>query len=507
MRSDSISGAGPGSPTSDTPLEGEARSAFMYDVDEDSDDETPPEPVWTEPEEVIKGKVGIVNIFLCNDKRRAITEDADGVVSMWDIVRCKKLKSWHPDAAIGSRAPAAPALLLSDETGVKSKNPLFQQVVAQENTLDFAGTWCSLDNKTGAITVHLEESRCFDCEAYWDEVVPEPIDESKEESRGETPGNHRPDAMLTKDTLPVNIGKWILAYLFQNFRAGCLYPSLPRPVQQHPTPSPALDSMEDDQSEISGAGGLDSNSVAGSSVAGEGLLLTRTGTDASAVSGTSPTPMAQRSTALSGSKASLSSSPSANILEATELHPQPSLSAAPTGGSGTAPPSPGGNSFMDKFKLHMRRRNGSNSDSKSPKKSIKSGEGTAEGPMDSEGHLAEPQHPSDVNYRDAPPLDIPADVPVIVSVEENTEASSFLDLYRGTVFSMGNLDEVERLKQVIPTWVYEFTVEGKANVKETQKMSFQLFAYPECGLPELPSGWVQLEQRFPQFVSSTAHQK
>jgi hypothetical protein len=68
-------------------FEGDARSAFMYDADDDSDDDAPAEPVFKEPEEVIAGKVGIVNIFLCNDKRRVISEDADGVVTMWDITK------------------------------------------------------------------------------------------------------------------------------------------------------------------------------------------------------------------------------------------------------------------------------------------------------------------------------------------------------------------------------------------------------------------------------------
>lgn len=466
----------------------DARSAAMFDADSDSDDDTPAVPVFQEPEETIVGKVGIVNIFLCNDKRRVISEDADGVVTMWDITKCRKLRSWAPEPSMnstGAAAAAGPSLYLSDDTGVKSKNPLFQQVVAQENTVEFAGTWCFLDNKTGAITVHLEENRCFDAEAYWDELVLPPIPEMREEMR-------------------VNIGKWVLAYLFQNFRHGCLYPNMPRPVQPRLTFSGSVDTFDDDRSEASGAIAFDSSSVASSgAILSEGVQMTRSATDISMssngipASSASVSPVAipassvQQAVVLPGNKGALASSPS--LMEGTSSSSD-FQNTSPAPNATAVPQSPGGNSFMDRLKLHMRKRTTSNTDSKSdaksPRGSVKAAGGSMLEGNSSPGSSAnmEPQHPSDVNYRDAPPLELPPDVPVIVSVEESSEASSFLDLYRGTVYSMGNLDEIERLKQVIPTWVYEFTVEGKANVKEAQKMSFQLFAYPDSGLPELPSG-------------------
>ncbi|KAI9006960.1 hypothetical protein DFJ74DRAFT_690074 [Hyaloraphidium curvatum] len=484
FRANSMSGTAPDGTLSEALLEGDAKSALVFEADSDSDDEAGSEPVWKEPEETILGKVGIVNIFLCNDKRRVISEDADGVVSMWDIVRCKKIRSWHPEASPSAPSKtASQSVFLSEDTGIKSKNPLFQQVVAQENTFDFAGTWCSLDNKTGAITVHLEENRCFDAEAYWDELVPPPVPESKEETR-------------------VNIGKWVLAYVFQNFRHGCLFPNLPRPVQPRLPTSLAIDFAEDDQSEASGAGGsttFDGSSVASFNVApSEGALTAaRSASEAQTNGGTTAMPTSifpqQKPAVASGSKAGGSPSPSALAVDVSEsVAVQQSQGAAGPSGSAQSPHSPHG-SFMDRLKLHMRRRTTStqDKDGRSSKRSSKVPTDGVPSDQSQDGSVetpAEPQHPSDVNYRDTPPLELPPDVPVIVSVEESNEASSFLDLYRGTICSMGNLDEVERLKQVIPTWVYEFTVEGKANVKEAQKMSFQLFAYPDCGLPELPSG-------------------
>jgi WD repeat-containing protein 48 len=43
--------------------------------------------------------------------------------------------------------------------------------------------WCSVDTKIGAITVHLDEHTCFDCEMYADEANLSPDYEIREEQR------------------------------------------------------------------------------------------------------------------------------------------------------------------------------------------------------------------------------------------------------------------------------------------------------------------------------------
>jgi WD repeat-containing protein 48 len=72
-----------------------------------------------------------------------------------------------------------------------------EQIFSQVNTMETIAPWCSVDTRTGCLTCVLEENSCFDAELYADEVdIPENID-FKEDQR-------------------INLGKWILRYLFDN---------------------------------------------------------------------------------------------------------------------------------------------------------------------------------------------------------------------------------------------------------------------------------------------------
>ena len=45
------------------------------------------------------------------------------------------------------------------------------------NTIESIANWCTVDTRTGKLTVALEENNCFDGEAYADEIdIPENID-------------------------------------------------------------------------------------------------------------------------------------------------------------------------------------------------------------------------------------------------------------------------------------------------------------------------------------------
>jgi WD repeat-containing protein 48 len=43
-------------------------------------------------------------------------------------------------------------------------------VVNELNTIESVPTWCTIDTRIGALTVHLDEARCFDAEVYLDEI-------------------------------------------------------------------------------------------------------------------------------------------------------------------------------------------------------------------------------------------------------------------------------------------------------------------------------------------------
>jgi hypothetical protein len=177
---------------------------------------------------------------------------------------------------------------------------------------------------------------------------------------------------------------------------------------------------------------METSSIASSAAhqSESGVPVTRTATDVSTVSngvavghGGIPVPPTARAPVIPAGRGSMSSSPSQTALDSGDLQNSPHAAPSAPAPAAVVPPSPGG-SFMDKLKLHMRRRTTSNTDpskdAKSPKQPTKA-DGSIEGSsVADDSAVQEPQHPSDVNYRDTPVLDLPPDVPVIVSVEESS---------------------------------------------------------------------------------------
>jgi len=98
---------------------------------------------------------------------------------------------------------------------------------------------------------------------------------------------------------------------------------------------------------------------------------------------------------------------------------------------------------------------------------------------------------------ECPAIAIPPHIPVIIS-ELSREASSSVDLYRGTVGTLEH--DYVPLVQVIPTWLLELLLKGTVPIKESAKVSFVLRPYhsqestletPGSGprrLGELPGG-------------------
>ena len=80
------------------------------------------------------------------------------------------------------------------------------------NTTESIANWCTVDTRTGKLTVALEENNCFDGEVYADEIeIPEKIDFREDQRRESTQHSNMSVAL----TLPqVNLGKWVLRNLF-----------------------------------------------------------------------------------------------------------------------------------------------------------------------------------------------------------------------------------------------------------------------------------------------------
>lgn len=130
-----------------------------------------PHPVRAQPDFSVEGQNGLIKHVMLNDRKRVLTMDTAGEVVMWDLLKCVPIKSF------GKRH-------LED--------------VKDEITTDaMVANWCGVDTRTGSLAVTLEENNCFDAEMYADELE---LDEDIE----------------FRDDQRINLGKWVLRYLFSN---------------------------------------------------------------------------------------------------------------------------------------------------------------------------------------------------------------------------------------------------------------------------------------------------
>ncbi|KAL8938388.1 MAG: hypothetical protein Q9216_003927 [Gyalolechia sp. 2 TL-2023] len=121
------------------------------------------------PVATIQGQQGLIKHTMLNDKKRVLTLDTAGEVLMWDLLKCIPVQSF------GKRH--------------------LDDVLAEVNTVESVANWCTVDTRTGKLACILEENYCFDAEMYADEVHLEEGNGLKEDQR-------------------INLGKWILRYLF-----------------------------------------------------------------------------------------------------------------------------------------------------------------------------------------------------------------------------------------------------------------------------------------------------
>ncbi|KAL8853259.1 MAG: hypothetical protein Q9221_001870 [Calogaya cf. arnoldii] len=129
----------------------------------------PVHPFQDLPAETIEGQQGLIKHVMLNDKMRVLTLDTAGEVLLWDLLQCIPIRSF------GKRH--------------------LDEVVPEVNTIESVANWCSVDTRTGRLACILEENYCFDAEMYADELELENASEFRDDQR-------------------INLGKWILRYLF-----------------------------------------------------------------------------------------------------------------------------------------------------------------------------------------------------------------------------------------------------------------------------------------------------
>ncbi|KAI9886107.1 MAG: hypothetical protein M1823_002067 [Watsoniomyces obsoletus] len=101
-------------------------------------------PLRSVPQESIDGQNGLIKHVMLNDRRRVLTQDTTGEVMMWDLVKCEPVQSY-------GRCD-------------------LDKVVEKVNTAESVANWCTVDTRTGRLACVLEEKHCFDGEMYADEL-------------------------------------------------------------------------------------------------------------------------------------------------------------------------------------------------------------------------------------------------------------------------------------------------------------------------------------------------
>lgn len=181
-------------------------------------------PLRDNPDAIIQGRSGLIKCTLLNDRRHVITIDTVGQLALWDIIYCvcKGIFTTEGLSASGpkSNVTGNSSIISSDSSDVLSISSGSQSAYTRENPKPTAilatdllqlvkdriegeasiASWCSVEIQTGLLTVHLEESRCFDAEVYADEadIEPDLLSEMKDDHR-------------------ICLGKWILKNLFNGF--------------------------------------------------------------------------------------------------------------------------------------------------------------------------------------------------------------------------------------------------------------------------------------------------
>jgi WD repeat-containing protein 48 len=126
-------------------------------------------PLLDEPDAVITGDTGLVRSIILNDRIHALTIDAHGDVAVWDIVRGVALGRYSR----GDIAAASQKGSVSGKSGGSERERSPREALETVRELvegeAFVLQWCSVDTKTGMLTVNLND-KCLESELYADEA-------------------------------------------------------------------------------------------------------------------------------------------------------------------------------------------------------------------------------------------------------------------------------------------------------------------------------------------------
>ena len=157
-------------------MDGERKASVMERTSsrQEAPDVIATESVRSQPDFAIEGQNGLIKHVMLNDRKRVLTLDTASEVVMWDLLECAPVKSF----------------------GKRDIDDVRDEVM----TAATVANWCTVDTRTGSLAVVLDENTCFDAEMYADELDLDEEIEFREDQR-------------------INLGKWVLRYLFSNLIA------------------------------------------------------------------------------------------------------------------------------------------------------------------------------------------------------------------------------------------------------------------------------------------------
>ncbi|KAJ9198452.1 hypothetical protein DTO164E3_5285 [Paecilomyces variotii] len=449
-------------------------------------------PIQTLPEETIEGQHGLIKYLMLNDRKRTLTQDTAGEVVLWDLLRCIPIKSF------GKRH--------------------IDDVADEVNTVESVAHWCTLDIRTGRLSVILELNRCFDAEVYADETDIADRQDFKEDQR-------------------INLGKWVLRWLFAPLveeeikRDGAYRESAVAKSEELRTPGrttppkaiglPFIDTQAASsymsESSMSGSNGL--QRPPGTPGLAIGLATPRVGSAGQSSSNaySSALPPTDEGAAQPDSDATRRSlserstdyfsanplSPGADTDRAAGSPEDPNLTALPQSPVDAEKDErkKSGSLFGKKFRMDFPRKLTRTStdvrppvqeekNEESDKSSVKEEkvfENNLGGVVERIRHeydtflAANPGQTLNTSIApslesETPVLDIPSTTAILIQ-EESGDSAVAADLYRGSVATVGK--EVDRLEKSVPLWLGELLLKNLIPAKDIVKIAFTLKPYED----------------------------
>ncbi|KAJ5945837.1 hypothetical protein N7454_002676 [Penicillium verhagenii] len=468
-------------------LLGSSPSSRVHTPEPDMGSDIVSMPVHSQPEESIEGQHGLIKCLMLNDRKRTLTQDSAGEVVLWDLLKCV------PVQAYGKRH--------------------IEDVADQINTTETIAHWCTIDIRTGRLSVILEPNHCFDAEVYADEA-----------------GLSDADLALFRDDQRINLGKWILRWLFaplvdEEIRRDSEYretaiskaeelagPSLqgtsgpsddiPRsvgiPISQDPSKTTLRPNSDFPGSPNTAGFGINAGTPSSAN-----YLSTSMASSVSPFPNFDPdTPEALPNTdAMPPSFSDKSDYFSSRMAQDSDKPPMSPSEGNPTAGLPQSPAEPDkeerkkGSLFGKKFRMDIKKLGRTSTDQKPqiPEEKVEESEVSSvkeekvydpniSGVIDRIRHeydeflatshsreLVTAITPSATS--ETPRLYIPSRTAVFIQ-EETGDTAVASDLYRGSVGRIGQ--EIERLEKSIPHWLGELLLKNQIPFKEQVKIAFIL---------------------------------